>query len=63
MTIFALILIILFALILSFFITAGALYIICWAFSLVFSWKMAIGIWILLNLLSGVFKTTITTKK
>lgn len=57
----ALIIIILYLAILclSFLATAGLAWLVCWAFSLVFSWKIAIGVWAILALLSGVFNVTI----
>ena len=39
---------------LEFIITAGLVWVVCWAFSLLFSWKLVIGIWAVLSLL-GIF--------
>lgn len=44
---------------LSFFGTALAVWVVCWAFSLAFSWKIAIGIWVVLALLRTVFHITV----
>lgn len=43
----------------SFLITAGIVYLICFCFSLAFSWKIALGIWVILlliNLFTGSHK-------
>lgn len=37
-------------------ITSIAVYGVCWAFGLTFTWKIAIGIWIGLGLLKSIFK-------
>lgn len=39
----------------SFLVIAGILWLICWAFSLTFSWKIAFGIWLILLILRWVF--------
>ena len=44
--------IILLALVASFLLVAGLMWVICWAFSLIFSWKLVIGVWAILALLS-----------
>lgn len=46
----------------SFLCTAGLVWIVCWAFSLMWNWKVAIGIWAALFLISGSLKTTVTRK-
>lgn len=38
--------------VLTFFITAGLVWVACWAFSWVFTWKLVIGIYIIELLLS-----------
>lgn len=43
----------------SFFVTAGILWLICWAFALTFTWKIAIGIWLVLILARSVFQVTV----
>lgn len=43
----------------SFGITSAFIYGICWAFNFMFSWKIAFGIWLLMILLSSVFKVVI----
>ncbi len=55
---FILILLMIAAFILSFLITSGLIWIICWAFSFIFSWKLAIGVYAALLLLSSVFKVS-----
>lgn len=49
--------------ILSFGITSAILYGICWAFNFTFSWKLAIGIWLLLIILRSIFKTVVNVKE
>lgn len=46
------------AIIMSFLITSGLVWIICLAFSLAFTWKLAIGVYAALLLLSSVFKVS-----
>lgn len=36
----------------SFLVTAGITYLICFCFSLAFSWKIALGIWVILLLIN-----------
>lgn len=45
---------------LDFVFSAGLIWIICWAFNLVWNWKAVIGVWVLLVLISGKFHTTVT---
>lgn len=40
----------------SFLLTAGIFSVICWAFSWTFSWKIAVGVWLVLCLVSNLFK-------
>lgn len=47
----------------SFGFTALLVKCLCWAFGYTFSWKIAFGIWILLNLVGGAFKSNVTVKK
>ena len=47
---------------LSFLITAGILKLIFVCFGLTFSWKIALGIWLILFLLNGIVSTTVKTK-
>lgn len=49
--------------ILSFGITSAILYGICWAFNFAFSWKLAIGVWLLIIILRSIFKTVINVKE
>ena len=44
---------------LSFLITAGIIALICWAFALTFTWKLAFGIWLVLILIRGIFSVTV----
>ena len=37
---------------LSFLVTAGIVYLICFCFGLVFSWKIALGIWAIMLLIN-----------
>lgn len=48
---------------LSFFITAGIIAGICWAFSLAFSWKLAVGVYLVLVLVRGIFQVTVSNSK
>lgn len=43
----------------SFFVTTGIIWCICWAFSLTFTWKIAFGIWLVLILAQSVFHVTV----
>ncbi len=43
---------------LSFLGIAACVKIICWAFGLVFTWKVALGVWAVLILLRSIFKQT-----
>lgn len=47
----------------SFGFTALLVKCLCWAFGYTFSWKIAFGIWILLTLVGGAFKSNVTVKK
>lgn len=40
----------------SFFVTAGIIWLICWAFSLTFSWKITFGIWLIILIINNIFK-------
>lgn len=40
----------------SFFITAGLLWVVCWLFNWNWwSWKISLGVWIILCILKGIF--------
>ena len=41
---------------LSFVLTSAIIYGICWAFKLVFTWRFAFGIWLILLILRSVFR-------
>ena len=43
---------------LSFLFTSGLVWLVCWAFSLTFTWKLAVGVYAVIALLGGVFKST-----
>lgn len=58
-----LLLIIIAVIVLSFLITAGFMFIICWAFSITFSWKIVIGVWAILTLVSSFFPRNNNIKK
>lgn len=48
----------------SFFSTAGVLWLINWAFGLTFwSWKTSLGIWLGLSLLEGIFTARVKVEK
>jgi hypothetical protein len=34
-------------------------WVVCWAFGFTFSWRIAIGIWVLSMLLSSIFKSNV----
>lgn len=44
------------ALAVSFFLAVGVFKIICWCFSLMFSWRLAVGFWVILLIMEYVFK-------
>lgn len=56
------ILIIAICLAISFFGTVGLVWVVCWAFGLSWSWKIALGVWAALCLISGAVKTTVPKK-
>ena len=47
---------------LSFLITAGIIKLIFVCFGLAFSWKIALGVWLILFLLNGIGSATVKTK-
>lgn len=47
----------------SFVITAAVGWLVCWAFSLVFNWKIIFGIWLLLCFLIPMFRPQVNIKK
>ena len=48
----------------SFFLTAGILWCINWAFGLNFwSWKICLGIWLAISLLESIFKANIKIER
>lgn len=55
-SILAIVSMVILACLVSFLATAGVFYLICLCFSLKFSWAYAIGVWLILWLLSGVVK-------
>lgn len=42
---------------LSFLISAGLIWIVCWAFGLAWSWKLALGLWVVMLLISSAVKS------
>lgn len=48
---------------LSWILTCGIIYLVTLCFSLVFSWPIATGIWLILFLLSGFFRSNSSSKK
>lgn len=48
---------------LSFLLTAGIIAGICWAFSLAFSWKLAVGVYLVLVLVRSIFQVTVSNSK
>lgn len=50
-------------LIISFSITSGMIWVVCWAFGLAFSWRLAVGIWVVLIILRSIFKSNVNVKK
>lgn len=42
--------------ILSFFATAGIVWVACWAFGFTWSWKLSIAVWLIEALLRSIFK-------
>ena len=40
---------------LSFIITSGMIYGICWAFGWTFTWRIAFGVWLCLCVISAIF--------
>lgn len=48
---------------LSFLLTAGIIAGICWAFSLAFSWKLAVGVYLVLILIKSITQVTISNSK
>lgn len=43
---------------LSFLVTSGLVWFVCWAFSFTFTWKLAVGVYAVIALLGSVFKNT-----
>lgn len=44
-------------------ITGLFVWLICWAFSFDFSWKLVIGIWAVMFLIGSIFKNTVEVKE
>lgn len=68
------VLLVILAICLSFFVTAGLVWLLCWAlpaigivaigsFTIVFSWKLVLIIWIILGLLHSIFDRGGDSKK
>lgn len=47
----------------SLLVTCGIIWLICWCFNITFVLKIAIGIWLILLLLGGTFKTVVKKEK
>ena len=47
----------------GFAIFAGLTWVVCWSFDLEFTWKYALGIWIIWIFVRGMFKTNVTVKR
>ena len=56
--VFTYVLIVAVLLAISFFGTAGLVWLVCWAFKWTWSWKISLGVWALSCLVSGAVKTT-----
>ena len=56
---FLAVLLIIIACLVSFFITAGLVAIICWAFGFMFTWKLALGVFAIYVLVKGIFNITV----
>jgi len=41
---------------LSFLISAGLIWVVCWAFGFAWSWKLALGLWVVMLLVSSAVK-------
>lgn len=50
-------------LVIDFLCTAGLLWLICWAFNLVFSWKIVFGVLAVIAILQAIFKSNVTVRK
>lgn len=50
-------------LIVDFLFTSGIVWLVCFAFGLAFSWKIALGIWAIVALLHSIFTVNVHTKK
>lgn len=42
---------------LSFLISAGLICVVCWAFGFAWSWKLALGLWVVMLLISSAVKS------
>lgn len=49
--------------IVDFLLTAGIVWLVCFAFGLVFSWKMVLGIWAIIAILHSIFSKNIHVNK
>lgn len=47
-----------FLLAVSFIISAGFVWLVCWAFGFAFSWKVAVGVWAVMCLVSAAVKSS-----
>jgi len=42
---------------LSFLFTSGLVWLVCWAFSLTFTWKVSFGVWVSIMIAKSIFKS------
>ncbi len=42
---------------LSFLISAGLIWVVCWVFGFAWSWKLAVGLWVVMLLVSSAVKS------
>lgn len=48
--------------IIGFFITSGLVWLVCWAFGFTFSWKLAVGVYAVMALISAAVKSNTSSK-
>lgn len=57
--VFAIVVSVIAVLAVSFVLTAGLWYLVCWAFGIAWSWKVSVGVWCALALISSAVKSNI----
>ena len=50
------------AMVVDFLVTSGLVWLVCFAFGLIFSWKVVIGIWAVVILLQAIFGKNVIVK-